>query len=86
MEVQKLECYLIIYGSPIALHNLSLLTEWRHEWVLGLVAPGGRVDARVGVLHPQVVLLRPSVIVDLEKGWKIHLGEMCWVSRLLELL
>ena len=51
------------------MHNLALiiiLTEGRHQRVLRLEAPGGGVDARVGVLHPEVVLVRPSVIVDLE--------------------
>ena len=47
---------------------LIILTEGRHEGVLRLEAPGGGMDARVGVLHPQVVLVRPSVIVDLEDG------------------
>ena len=44
--------------------------------MLGLVAPGGRVDARVGVLHPQVVLLRPSVIVDLEERKEQNKGNV----------
>ena len=47
---------------------LIILTEGRHEGVLRLEAPGGGMDAGVGVLHPQVVLVRPSVIVDLEDG------------------
>ena len=62
------------------LHNPSVLTERGHERVLGLVAPGGRVDARVGVLHPQVVLLRPSVIVDLEERRKNNV--LSWQQRL----
>ena len=35
--------------------------------MIRLEAPGGGMNARVGVLHPQVVLVRPSVIVDLEE-------------------
>ena len=46
---------------------IIILTEGRHQRVLRLEAPGGGVDARVGVLHPEVVLVRPSVIVDLEE-------------------
>ena len=61
-------------------HVIILLTERGHERVLGLVAPGGRVDARVGVLHPQVVLLRPSVIVDLEERRKNNV--LSWQQRL----
>ena len=35
--------------------------------MIRLEAPGGGMNTRVRVLHPQVVLVRPSVIVDLKE-------------------
>ena len=39
-------------------------------------APGGGMNARVGVLHPEVVLVRPSVIVDLKEQYYNNKGEV----------
>jgi hypothetical protein len=41
-----------------------------------LEAPGGRVDARVGVLHPEVVLVRPAVVVKLKLREKVTIWEI----------
>ena len=34
------------------------------------------MNARVGVLHPEVVLVRPSVIVDLKEQYYNNKGEV----------